>query len=1451
MASSTRQQFQNVLGKMEQDTKEGITKEQMYMAASIAPGTGEVIAVKELPDDIKQIKKLFEEGYRESDFKKLGMGALYTTAVTAGLLPIAGPLGRAGKKIIKGGLDKAQPLMNKQMEIMQGFPPSGPDALATTNNVPIKSINETNKLLDKTNVSKPIDTSTPSIPSAAELANKPTINPTIIGTQTETGRKAETIYDDLVKQGINDPKVIFKKTGGGYVGSDGKFRFDLDDRDAVLKKNPKDFKFDVDSDGKVLKTKTITLNNLLKYDSIYKEYFKKLKVDGQEFDALKNIKVVLNYGSDTEDALSGSKTLGFYNLNRDYIQLNMKNLISPTRTAQEQADYTMSTLIHEVQHAVQHRETFKNGTSVLDTKDVIFNAIDKDGYYSLPRGAYKKEIDIPYSINISSDKSYSVYQEAGSLEKAIEDGSNSKLINLGDNIFEDIINFTGDRKIEFLRNYEVLLDAKNRLGLYKGEYESLKKIKPTEALIQYANNVFTEDLPFKKIKSAFGFKSNNAFATYVYANLQSEDELISFVNKAYNKARVNIDISDKALVKLEKEQLKRYKQDTALLNYKRDIDNEARRLYRTDYGEMEAQLVEQRYARRQELLRDSNLYTDEQITEKMLDDTSAIFKEPDKYGRTDKILGGFNKRNKGGLQLAKGGVTMYNQMEMFQDGGLKDEGGSIDPISGNDVPSGSTQEEVRDDIPAQLSEGEFVFPADVVRYLGLDLLMKLRQKAKAGLQRMEDMGQMGNSDEAIISDDTPFDLSDLDLEDEPMEMAQGGVVNAANGTFVNSAPNVVYNPSQFAGQLLPTQQYNQNVSPQMYNVPTIPAYNPTPVGGYNPSYFNTITPSTQSISTFENLVGDKYGQYDEMRKYRSESGMILNIPFKGGQPIYPIPEGYMYVDPDDVSADDPTTQDPVTVSPRVDTTQLTSDGNDSDPEMDAGLGGARTTIGGVEYGISYNMNGTISIANVDDAVKSGRASFVQTSPQVQSLIEQQTKGQIASIRGSTKGRQSAIAATTQLSTVTDPYGNRSMGLASIDTDKYGFTPSVSAPSVSDKGQQALDDINAMFGIAEEENNIAGSTSPNVSDPSVDVANVDVENISADVEPDALGNYDSGPNSHGFDSYGSGVADKQGTATGVASNGAISYSPDHDWGQDTQTTVDSGQQASTGSPTDGAPSQGTPADQGLGSINTDNDGGGASDSCFTKGTKVKLYKGGTITIEKLKKGDVVLGIYGEPNEVLGMDIHKVTNDNRPELVQMEGYKKPFITASHPFYKFTPVKNSIYGKNQNFGTGVLMSFNNKQNDQYHPWLGEVENAKEYFKYKKVLAKEGEMLYNLYLDGDHTHYANGLPVHNIVRNGHISFALFYKNYITAKQYEGDIEYVKGVKNRLIRLGYSKIAYPLAYQIMNDTLLGKITAKIATPFVKAMAKSHQENKTSKLMKSLAYLFVYPTCYLRGLIGR
>jgi len=145
---------------------------------------------------------------------------------------------------------------------------------------------------------------------------------------------------------------------------------------------------------------------------------------------------------------------------------------------------------------------------------------------------------------------------------------------------------------------------------------------------------------------------------------------------------------------------------------------------------------------------------------------------------------------------------LSNQMQMFEEGGLKEEGGMVDEVSGNDVPIGSTREEVRDDIPAQLSEGEFVFPADVVRFIGLEKLMEMRQEAKAGLKRMEEMGQMGNSEEATLPDDMPFSMEDLDIEEQENEEGgevtdsnfnQGGIVTMAEGGTIPTTENTDLN----------------------------------------------------------------------------------------------------------------------------------------------------------------------------------------------------------------------------------------------------------------------------------------------------------------------------------------------------------------------------------------------------------------------------------------------------------------------------------------------------------------------------------------------------------------------------------------------------------------------------------------------------------------------------------
>jgi len=298
----------------------------------------------------------------------------------------------------------------------------------------------------------------------------------------------------------------------------------------------------------------------------------------------------------------------------------------------------------------------------------------------------------------------------------------------------------------------------------------------------------------------------------------------------------------------------------------------------------------------------------------------------------------------------EGGMAMERQMEMFEDGGLMDEGGTVDPVSGNDVPPGSTQEEVRDDIPAQLSEGEFVFPADVVRYIGLGNLMRIRQEAKMGLKMMEEMGQMGNSDEATIPDDIPFDINDLDTEDEP-EYNVGGFVPAAPQQQQFGIAG--YTPAQQPTTGFTQQQPVQAASQQFVQQPTMaPAAAPVPT-------MQQYTPA--EVPSFQQFVGGGFGEYDELREYKNEAGQTIQVPFKDGQPISPIPEGYTYVDPEATATEDVTTTPTTT-----ETTQVrepdTSDADErrrAEEEKMFGTGGGRLGVRGKVYGVSFDGVGLL------------------------------------------------------------------------------------------------------------------------------------------------------------------------------------------------------------------------------------------------------------------------------------------------------------------------------------------------------------------------------------------------------------------------------------------------------------------------------------------------------------
>ena len=194
---------------------------------------------------------------------------------------------------------------------------------------------------------------------------------------------------------------------------------------------------------------------------------------------------------------------------------------------------------------------------------------------------------------------------------------------------------------------------------------------------------------------------------------------------------------------------------------------------------------------------------------------------------------------------------MFNSSRGYAEGGVAE---TVDPVSGNDVPPGSLPAEVRDDVPAQLSEGEYVVPADVVRYFGVKVFEDMRMKAKKGMTQMDSEGRIGGdpmqeealpfSDEELMTVDTP--------EDDTMAMMnEGGVVYAANG--VDIPPGVIVDNPGGSGY------------------------------GLDPN------DPTQVVSGIQGgLTGTGY----EYKTYYNAAGLTVVIPFFDGVAQAMIPEGY-------------------------------------------------------------------------------------------------------------------------------------------------------------------------------------------------------------------------------------------------------------------------------------------------------------------------------------------------------------------------------------------------------------------------------------------------------------------------------------------------------------------------------------------------------------------------------
>jgi len=253
--------------------------------------------------------------------------------------------------------------------------------------------------------------------------------------------------------------------------------------------------------------------------------------------------------------------------------------------------------------------------------------------------------------------------------------------------------------------------------------------------------------------------------------------------------------------------------------------------------------------------------------------------------------------------MSDGGLTMNKQMELFE------EGGQVDPVSGNDVPLGSTEEEVRDDQPAMLSEGEMVVPADVVRYFGVEHFMKLRDEAKMGYKKMEAMGQFGTEEGQTLPDDTlfnaggpPFTIEDIEvIEPDDLENLEGGEeeIEAANGALVR-------NFAEGGSMIAPNMTSGMSISPSTAGTANTIPFGTTPlvpdtgreaklsdsqglgqlvgstgVGAFSTKYFMDPTGTIHQIFSMEGLaqeeVPEDFIEIDspfELRSYAELGGSV-------------------------------------------------------------------------------------------------------------------------------------------------------------------------------------------------------------------------------------------------------------------------------------------------------------------------------------------------------------------------------------------------------------------------------------------------------------------------------------------------------------------------------------------------------------------------------------------------
>jgi len=223
---------------------------------------------------------------------------------------------------------------------------------------------------------------------------------------------------------------------------------------------------------------------------------------------------------------------------------------------------------------------------------------------------------------------------------------------------------------------------------------------------------------------------------------------------------------------------------------------------------------------------------------------------------------------------------------------------------------------------------------------------------------------------------------------------------------------------------------------------------------------------------------------------------------------------------------------------------------------------------------------------------------------------------------------------------------------------------------------------------------------------------------------------------------------------------------------------------------------------------DGDGGGGD--CFTADSLVTMSDGSMQRIKDVAIGDYVYNFDKTAiNRV--MFIERVLDTNWETLYTPSADIEPFATINHPLY--------IDGKLSSPGA----------NGYEYPWLGTIEKITP----AKVIPTNGQIVYNLWVDGDGTYTVNGYGTTSIVGDGGLIRLMAEQDIITAEEALGIIDAIGQQPKPTLELEYG--AYLINYWF------GKADIKIINKLMGLLVKQGFALKVifavAKLIGKIAYL--------------